>query len=109
LGEGIFFLGSFLIFIKPIRSRIPFIATAFSSFDRPEDRPYTILWFVIQELSGYLVLMPAIYLYEKYNIASLLSIPILVSVFGDGLAEPIGITFGKRRYLTYAIFSKKDI
>ena len=104
IGELIFFLGSFAVFLKPVRSRIPIIATAFSSFDRPEDRPYTLLWYVMQEITGYLVVMPAITIYEKYNILALLSIPILVSVFGDGLAEPIGIKFGKHKYHVNALF-----
>jgi len=107
LGEGIFFLGSFIIFIKPIRERIFFIATAFSSFDRPEDRPYTLVWYIMQEIAGYLVLMPAIAIYEKFNMVGLFSIPILISVFGDGLAEPVGVRFGKHRYLAHAILSNK--
>jgi len=107
LGEGIFFLGSFLIFINPIRKRVFFIATAFSSFDRPEDRPYTLIWYIMQEAAGYLIVIPAIAIYEKLNIAYLFSIPVLISVFGDGLAEPVGVLFGRHRYLTRAIFSKK--
>jgi phytol kinase len=107
LNEGIFFLGSFIIFVKPVRERIFFIATAFSSFDRPEDRPYTLTWYIIQEIAGYLVVMPAINIFQKYNMLSLLSIPILISVIGDGLAEPVGIRFGKHRYLTHAVLSKK--
>jgi phytol kinase len=37
----------------------------------------------------------------------LLSIAILITVFGDGLAEPIGIRFGKHKYTTYSIFPRK--
>lgn len=107
LNEGLFFLGSFIIFVKPIRERILFIGTAFSSFDRPEDRPYTLIWYIMQEVMGYLVVMPALIIYERYNMLGLISIPILISVFGDGLAEPVGVRFGKHRYLTYAILSKK--
>ena len=107
LNEGLFFLGSFIIFIKPVREKFFFIGTAFSSFDRPEDRPYTLVWYIMQEVVGYLVVMPALIIYEKYNMLGLISIPILISVFGDGLAEPVGVRFGKHRYLTHAILSKK--
>lgn len=107
INEILFGVGSLMIFIKPIRTRVSFIGTAFSSFDRAEDRPYTLLWVLIQEFTGYLVFMPAINIYEKYRMVGLLSITVLISVFGDGLAEPVGVCFGKHRYLTYAIFSKK--
>jgi len=107
LSEGMFFLGSFIIFIKPVRDRVSIIATAFSSFDRPEDRPYTLIWFIMQEFAGYLVFMPALEIYQKYNMLGLLAIPILISTFGDGLAEPIGVRFGKYHYFTYAIFAKR--
>lgn len=38
---------------------------------------------------------------------NLLSIPILIGTFGDGLAEPVGVRFGKCKYLTYALFTKR--
>lgn len=107
INEFVFFFGSFIIFIKPIRERVWPIGIAFSSFDRPEDRPYTLLWYVMQEFFGYLVMVPAIEIYERYNMLNLLAIPILISALGDGLAEPVGVRFGKYRYLTYAIFCKK--
>ena len=37
---GILYL---LIFLPPFRNRIGILRTAFSSVDRPEDRPYTLL------------------------------------------------------------------
>ena len=33
-------------------------------------------------------------------------VPILVSGIGDGLAEPVGVRFGRLKYKTYALFSK---
>ena len=38
---------------------------------------------------------------------SLLYVPILINGVGDGLAEPVGVRFGKHTYETYALFSKK--
>lgn len=37
----------------------------------------------------------------------LLMIIIIANGVGDGLAEPLGIRFGKRKYTTYALFTKK--
>ncbi|MBT3386561.1 MAG: hypothetical protein HN417_01375 [Desulfobacula sp.] len=39
--------------------------------------------------------------------AELIWIPLLIITFGDGLAEPVGIRFGRHKYETYAFFSKK--
>ncbi|MBM3250578.1 MAG: hypothetical protein FJZ09_07080 [Candidatus Omnitrophica bacterium] len=107
VGEAFFAFFSFIIFIKPVREAISIIGTAFSSFDRPEDRPYTLLWFFTQQVAGYLVLMPAMEIFDKYQMMNLLSIPILIGTFGDGLAEPVGVRFGKCRYMTCAIFTKR--
>jgi len=37
----------------------------------------------------------------------LLLIPILINGLGDGLAEPIGVRFGKHHYQTRALFSQR--
>ena len=108
INEAIFTVACFMVFIRPIRTRIPPIAIAFSSFDRPEDRPYTLLWYMSQLVVGYIVLYPAIILYDHYHMMALLNIQILIGVFGDGLAEPIGIKFGIHKYTTHAIFSKRE-
>ena len=47
----------------------------------------------------------AIYFY-KIGYEDLLLIPILVNGIGDGLAEPVGVRFGRLKYKTYALFSK---
>tara|TARA_R110000782_G_scaffold18459_4_gene50776 strand:+ start:363 stop:1106 length:744 start_codon:yes stop_codon:yes gene_type:complete len=95
-----------LIYIAPSRSRVPIFARMFLSFDRPEDRPNTLLWLSTQIAAGYLIIIPAIILFESKGIASLLLIPILIAGIGDGLAEPVGIRFGKHKYKTHALFSK---
>ncbi|MFH1189913.1 MAG: hypothetical protein V1682_04415 [Candidatus Omnitrophota bacterium] len=107
INRGLFVLSTFIIFIKPIRSRIPIIATAFSSFDRPEDRPNTLLWYTSQIIIGYFILIPVITVFDRYHMLNLLSIPVFIIVFGDGLAEPIGIRFGKHKYMAYSIFPIK--
>ena len=107
VSRGLFVLATFIIFIRPIRSRVPIIATAFGSFDRPEDRPHTLLWYTSQIIVGYVILVPIISVFDRHHILNLLSIPIFIIVFGDGLAEPIGIRFGKHKYTVYSIFPLK--
>ena len=95
------------IYIKPLRNKIPGIATMFLSFDRPEDRPNTLWWLFTQILVSYIVLVPAVIFFVQNGLAGLIWIPVLVLVFGDGLAEPVGVRFGRHKYQTYAFFSKK--
>ena len=104
INQALFMFISLIIFVKPVRNKFPIIATAFSSFDRPEDRPYTLLWFTSQGIIGYVVLVPIIAFFNQHHMFNMLNITILITVFGDGLAEPIGIRFGKHKYTTYSIF-----
>ena len=95
------------IYIKPLRNKIPGIATMFLSFDRPEDRPHTLRWLVIQYIASYIVLIPILIYLDSIGKPSLLLIPFLVNGIGDGLAEPVGVRFGRHKYSVYALFSKK--
>ena len=105
-------IGSFLavlslvIYIKPIRNKSMIIERMFLSFDRPEDRPNTLLWLSTQITFGYLILIPAIIYFFTRGYEGLILIPILVNGIGDGLAEPVGVRFGRTKYKTYALFSK---
>ena len=96
-----------LIYIKPIRNNSRIIERMFLSFDRPEDRPNTLLWLSTQIIVGYLILVPIIIYFFSVGYADLILIPILVNGIGDGLAEPVGIRFGRIKYKTYALFTKK--
>ena len=107
INQTLFMLITLIIFIKPVRDKVSIIATAFSSFDRPEDRPHTLLWFASQGIIGYVVLVPIVAVFNHYRMINMLSITILITVFGDGLAEPIGTRFGKHKYTTYSIFPRK--
>lgn len=96
-----------LIYIQPVRSRVQIIMRMFLSFDRPEDRPYTLKWLSTQIIAGYVVIIPAIILFIETGYGSLIFIPVLINGIGDGLAEPVGIRFGKHKYKTTALFSKR--
>jgi dolichol kinase len=110
---GLFVLGSCMviitlaIYVKPLRERVPFIATMFLSFDRPEDRPRTLLWLSTQITTGFLVIIPMIILFAQQGLLDLVLIPILINGIGDGLAEPVGVRFGKHTYEVYALFTDK--
>jgi phytol kinase len=94
-------------FLKPIRERIKFFAICFASIDRPEDRPHTILWLSTAVIIGYWVLILMIEWLKIYNAEHLVFITLFISTFGDGLAEPIGVKFGKNKYKTRALFTKQ--
>jgi dolichol kinase len=110
---GYFILGavaaviSLIIYIEPVRTRIKAISLMFLSFDRPEDRPHTLLWLSTQIAAGYLVLIPMVVLYYYYDLLHLMFLPVLINGIGDGLAEPVGVRFGRHRYQTRALFTGK--
>jgi dolichol kinase len=102
-----FFIAFLFLFIKPIRDRISFLKTIFLSWDRPEDRPHTLFWLSTQLIVGYAVLIPMDALFKQYGFANLVLIPVLVHGIGDGLAEPVGVRFGRHKYATRSLFSKR--
>ena len=103
---------SFLWTITPfyLRKHIPSLETCFLSFDRPEDRPFTLLWLLTQFFFGLLIGISIAIFAEVYFGIPWVEIALLVlclSHIGDGLAEPIGVRFGRIKYKTYALFTKK--
>jgi len=101
-----FFIGltSLGLFSRPFRSRVPLVRTAFAAFDRPEDRPHTLPFLVSQILAGGLVLIPLNIIFTRAVHPELVYIPILVNAIGDGLAEPVGVRFGRHTYTTKALY-----
>lgn len=99
-------IAGLIIYNKPIRTNSRLIQRMFLSFDRPEDRPNTLLWLTTQTAVGYLIVIPIVIYFFKIGYEDLLLIPILVNGIGDGLAEPVGVRFGRLKYKTYALFSK---
>ena len=92
----------FYLQIKPLRRRSTFLMLVFRAYDRAQDRPHTLTWLLTQLAGGYVVIL-ALYLYLQARGADVVPpgagrailIPIVVNVFGDGLAEPVGIRFGR--------------
>ena len=103
----IFWILYLSLFTKFIRKKIKFFDIAFKSIDRPEDRPHTLKWLISQMLVLYIISIPFILHFELIGKSKIISILILINYLADGVAEVIGILFGKHKYKTNAIFTKK--
>jgi len=109
LWESLLVLFVFLLLIKPIRENSRFFMLQFNSLDRPEDRPNTLKWIVVGNILPGLIISTVFkqYFFEQINAQGLVFIIIFIIGIGDGLAEPVGIYWGKRKYLAPAWFMKK--
>ena len=102
----------FYLQIKPARRSSTFLMLVFKAYDRAQDRPHTLTWLLTQLAGGYVVILSLYaYLQMRGGGADLpptagraVLIPIVVNVFGDGLAEPVGITFGRHKYRARALW-----
>ncbi len=96
-----------ILYVKPLRKRVALFQMMFNAIDRPEDRPYTLLWLSTQVVAGYLMLIPLIMLFVLYGLEPLILIPLLIMAIGDGLAEPVGVRFGRHKYKVKALTSNR--
>lgn len=103
----IFMISAMGLYWEPFRKRSPFLDTCFLAFDRPEDRPHTLKWLITQTIAGVLVMLVLIIYFTSIGMPNLIYIPVLINGIGDGLAEPVGVKFGKIKYETRALFSDK--
>ncbi|CAF2889650.1 unnamed protein product [Rotaria sp. Silwood2] len=71
----------------------------FNTIDRPEDRPNTLLWCSLgNTLSGTIINKAFQWIFAVTKQADMTLVTLLILGFGDGLAEPIGIYFGRHIY-----------
>ncbi len=105
--SGVFYFLFLAWMTKPFRTRSAVSSTMFASFDRPEDRPHTMLWLSTQVAAGFAVLVPFGWYLLMEGSFELAYIPVLINGIGDGLAEPVGVRFGRRSYEVRAIFTQK--
>ncbi|GIT17101.1 MAG: hypothetical protein CM1200mP38_7580 [Dehalococcoidia bacterium] len=96
------------LFMNQLKPLFPPFQLMFDGFDRPEDRPHTLTWLWTQFAAGFGVMLPMIWLCGQWGLESLVLIPILINVIGDGLAEPVGVRFGTHEYKTKALFTNKE-
>lgn len=96
-----------IVFMDFFRQKVSFFRFAFRAVDRKEDRPHTLLWNSTQTtlMIGLNATITAYVSGENKSLFGL--IPIIIIGLGDGLAEPVGIFYGKHKYKTTALFSKK--
>lgn len=105
--SGVLFVTAIFTLSEPLRRRSRFLQTVFVSFDRPEDRPFTLLWLTTQVLTTYIVLVAVLFWLNVYEKAVLIYITVLVAGVGDGLAEPVGVRFGYHQYRVKALFTDR--
>jgi phytol kinase len=46
-------------------------------------------------------------IFKQFQFSNLIFIPVLVQGIGDGLAEPVGVRFGKHKYLTKGFLTNR--
>lgn len=105
--SGAIFLLCIATFAGPLRSKSRFLSTAYASIDRPEDRPYTLLWVSTQVIATYVAIVMVVVWLGQYGKQQLVYVAVLVAGIGDGLAEPVGVRFGKRKYHVRALFTDR--
>jgi dolichol kinase len=98
-------LSYLLLLSAPVRRISPSCAMAFACLDRPEDRPYTLIYFMTSYAACTLIFLLFIYAgggFGPYAVVAFYSIAI-----GDILAGLIGCHFGRLKYATRALFTTK--
>jgi phytol kinase len=96
-----------LLFTRPIRDRSRVVRMMFASLDRPEDRPHTLRWLWTQYVAGYAVFLVMYAMLLDRGVAAWATIAIMVNVLGDGLAEPVGVAFGRHKFNCPALFTRR--
>lgn len=102
----------FVMAIKIIRRKVKPFLFVFRAIDRPDDRPYTLKWMFTQFIASTLVILPFVYLWDRWTEADdvlyedLALVLTIINGLGDGLAEPVGVTIGKHKYKTRALWYK---
>ncbi len=100
-------MATFIIYLKPVRTKAKLFGMMYAAFDRPEDRPHTMKWLFTQYLATYMVAVPLYFYFHHIGMPQLLMLIILVNAIGDGLAEPIGVKWGKHKYKVKALFTRQ--
>ena len=76
--SGTVFMLCIALMVEPIRSKSRFITTVFAAIDRPEDRPYTLLWVSTQVFAAYVVLILVLWWLSTYEKTVLIYIAVLI-------------------------------
>ncbi|KAK1738517.1 hypothetical protein QTG54_010547, partial [Skeletonema marinoi] len=96
-----------LMFYRRSRERFAACAYVFLSQDRREDRPDTLIFQVTEDIMRFAVYFPfKLLVVDVVGSKALIFIPIAVNNIGDGLAEPVGVYWGRHKYSTTALYHK---
>jgi phytol kinase len=94
-----------LMFYRRSRERFATCAYVFLSQDRREDRPDTLIFQVTEDIMRFAVYFPfKLLVVDVVGSKALIFIPIAVNNIGDGLAEPVGVYWGRHKYSTTALY-----
>ena len=78
----------------------------FLSQNRKEDRPDTLNYQVTEDLLRFAVYFPfKLVISRDFGKKALVFIPIIINTIGDGLAEPVGVKWGKHKYRTRSLYA----
>jgi len=95
------------MFYRRSRERFAACAYVFLSQDRREDRPDTLIFQVTEDIMRFAVYFPfKLLVVDVVGSKALIFIPIAVNNIGDGLAEPVGVYWGRHKYSTTALYHK---
>lgn len=97
-----------LMVLKIFRAHVALLRTMYAAIDRPEDRPYTTFWFISQLFMSIPIIAGFSILFSHWGLDDYVFIPIIILGLGDGLAEPIGIRFGKHPYKVNSLFVGRE-
>ena len=93
------------MYYRRSRERVPFFSYVFLSQDRREDRPDTLIFQVTEDIMRFAIYFPfKLLVVNVIGSPAIIFIPIAVNNIGDGLAEPVGVAFGKHKYSTTALY-----
>jgi len=96
-----------IMYYRKSRERIPFFSYVFLSQDRREDRPDTLIFQITEDILRFAIYFPfKILVANPMSVPAIIFIPVAVNNIGDGLAEPVGVRFGKHKYSTTALYHK---
>ena len=94
-----------LMFLRWTREKLPLFQFIFVSQNRVEDQPSTLIFQVTEDIMRFAVYYPiTIWIAAQDKNAAIIYIPQATNSIGDGLAEPVGIRFGKHKYKTTVLW-----
>jgi dolichol kinase len=95
------------VYYRQSREKVPFFSYVILSQDRREDRPDTLIFQVTEDIMRFAIYIPfKILVANRIGAPELIFIPVAVNNIGDGLAEPVGVAFGRHKYSITALYHK---